>query len=97
VEQESTWCQEAMSSILDTMAKKIRICARSQRWWNANIQERRKTVGRERRRRRNSEEAAEAKAELQRVEPAVEEKNVGQILSEQHGSRGVESGSIANP
>jgi hypothetical protein len=25
VEQEATWCQEAMSSVLDAMAKKIRI------------------------------------------------------------------------
>jgi len=66
VEQEAAWCQEAMSSVLDTTAKKIRICARSNRWWNADIKERRKTVGRGRRRRRHSEEAARAKAELQK-------------------------------
>jgi hypothetical protein len=66
VEQEAAWCQEAMSSVLDATAKKIRICARSKRWWNADIKERRRTVGRERRRRRHSEEAARAKAELQK-------------------------------
>jgi len=66
VEQEARRCQEAMSSVLNTTAKKIRICARSSRWWNAYIKERRRTVGRERRRKRNSEEAARAKAELQK-------------------------------
>jgi len=66
VEQEAAWCQEAMSSVLDATAKKIRICARSKRWWNADINEKRRTVRRERRRRRQSEEAARAKAELQR-------------------------------
>jgi len=56
-----------MSSILDATAKKIRICARSKRWWNADIKERRRTVGRERRRTRHSDEAARAKAELQKL------------------------------
>jgi len=66
VEQGAAWGQEAMRSVLDATANTIRICARSQRWWNADIKERRRTVGRERRRRRNSEEAARAKAELQK-------------------------------
>ena len=66
VEQEAAWCQEAMSSVLDATATKIRICARSNRWLNANIKERRRTVGRERRRRQHSEEAVRTKAELQK-------------------------------
>jgi len=66
VEQEAAWCQEAMSSVLDAMAKKIRICARSKGWWNTDIRERRRTVGRERRRGWNSDQAARAKAELQK-------------------------------
>jgi len=66
VEQEAAWCQEAMGNVHDAMAKKIRICATSKRWWNADIRERRKAVGREKRRRRNSEQAAKAKAELQK-------------------------------
>jgi hypothetical protein len=45
VEQEAAWCQEAMSSIPDACAQIIRICARSKRWWNADIEERRTTVG----------------------------------------------------
>ena len=66
VELEATWCQEAMSSVLDSTAKTITISARSKRWWNADIKERRRTPWRERRRRRNSEEAARVKAELQK-------------------------------
>jgi len=64
VEQEAAWCQEAMSSILNSTAMKIRICAKSKRWWNANIKERRNAVGREIRTWRNSKETASAKAEL---------------------------------
>jgi len=37
VEQEAAWCQEAMGNVLDATAKKIRICARSNRWWKADI------------------------------------------------------------
>ena len=32
MQQEAACCQEAISSVLDTTAKKIRICARSKRW-----------------------------------------------------------------
>jgi len=64
VEQEAAWCEEAMSRVLDATAKKIKICARSNRWWNANIKERGRSVGRERRRRRNTEQAARRRAEL---------------------------------
>jgi hypothetical protein len=66
VEQEASWCQEAMSSVLNATAKKIRVCAKSERWWNADLKEMRKAVGREKRRRQNSGEAARAKAELQK-------------------------------
>jgi hypothetical protein len=66
VEQGAAWYQEAMSSVLDATAKKIRICTRSKWWWKADINERRRTIGRERRRRRNSEEAARVKEELQK-------------------------------
>jgi len=49
VEQEAACCQEAMSSILNATAKEIRICAKSKRWWNPDIKERRQAVGREKR------------------------------------------------
>ena len=67
VEQDVTWCQEVMSSVLDATAKKIRICPRSKRWWNADIKERSRTVLRERRRRLNSEEAARVKVEVRKL------------------------------
>jgi len=66
VEQEAAWCQDTMSHILNATEKRIRICAKSKRWWNADIKERRTAVGRERRRRRKLEEAAQAMAELQK-------------------------------
>jgi hypothetical protein len=45
VEHEAAWCQEAMCSVFNATAKMIRICARSKRWWHADIKERRKAVG----------------------------------------------------
>jgi len=67
IEREAAWCQEAMGSVLDAMAKEIRICARSKRWWNVDIKTRRQVVGREKRERRNSEVAGRAKAELRKL------------------------------
>jgi len=64
VEQEAAWCQEAIGNIPNAMTMKIMICAKSKMWWNANIRERRMMVGRENRRRQNSDEAARAEAEL---------------------------------
>jgi hypothetical protein len=56
-----------MGSVLDATTKKIRFCARSKRWWNADIKERRRSGERERRRRQHAEEAHRAKAELQKL------------------------------
>jgi len=67
MEQVAAWCQGAMSSVLNATAITIRICMKSKRWWNADIKARRKAVGREKRRRRNSEEAAWAKSEFQKL------------------------------
>ena len=66
VEQQAAWCQEAISSVHDAMAKKNSICASSKRCWNADIKEQRRRVGRERTNRQNSEDAAQAKAELRK-------------------------------
>jgi len=67
VGQDVTWCQEAMSNVPDATATTIRVCARSKTWWNTDIKERQRTVGGERRRSRNLEEAAWAKPEHQNV------------------------------
>jgi len=66
VEREAEWCQETLSRVLDAKAKRIRICARSKRWWNGEIKERRSALRREKRRGRRSEAAAHATVELQR-------------------------------
>jgi len=67
VEQKAACCQEAMGIMLDATAEKIRICAKSKSWWNANIRERWKAVEREKRGRRKSEQATKAKVELQKL------------------------------
>jgi hypothetical protein len=64
VEHDAAWCEEALSSILNATAKKIRMCAKFKRWWNSDIKERRKAVARERRR-RNTEEAPRTPTKLQ--------------------------------
>jgi len=66
VEREAESCQYMVSKVLDAKAKKMRICARSKRWWKGESKERRCALGREKRRGRRSEVAAHAKAELQR-------------------------------
>jgi len=86
VEQEAAWCQEAMSSVLDAMAKKIRFCARPKRWWNANIKDSRRTVGREGRRRRNSEEAARSKPQLQKSIRQSKRKMCGDYMQIRRGA-----------
>jgi len=97
VEQEAAWCQEAMSSVPDTTVKKISICARSKRWWNADIEERRKTVGKERRRRWNSEEAAWAMAELQKSIRQFTRKMWGYYLKNLRGAEMRRAARYANP
>lgn len=59
-EQEAAWCQQAVSSIVNAMAKNIRIWAKSERWLNANINKRRKAVRRDIQRIQNYEEASRA-------------------------------------
>jgi len=66
VKLEAEWFQESLSKVPDPKAQKIGICARSKRWWNCEINERRSALRRENRWGRRSEAAAHAKAELQR-------------------------------
>jgi hypothetical protein len=77
VEQDVTRCQGAMSSVVNATAKKIRIGAKSNRWWNADINEWRNAVRREKRRSWKRDDAARAKAELQKLS----RKSLRQMLS----------------
>jgi len=97
VEQEAAWCQEAMGNVLDATAKKIRICAKSKRWWNADITERRKAVGRDKGSRRNSEEAAKAKAELQKLIRQSKRKMWSKYLQNLRGAEVWRAARYANP
>jgi len=96
VEQEAAWCQEAMSIVLDATAKKIRICTKSKRWWNADIKERRNAVGREKRK-RNSGEAARAKAELQRSIQRSKSRMWSDYLQNLRGAEVWRAARYANP
>jgi len=86
VEQEAEWCQEAMSSVPDTAAKTIRICARSKRWWNPYMKQTTRTVGKKRSRRRHLEEAARAKAELRKSIRQSKRKMFGDYLQNLRGA-----------
>jgi len=55
-----------MGNVRNAKVRQIKICAKSKRWWNADIRERRQAVGREKRTRQNSEEDAKPKAEFQK-------------------------------
>ena len=86
VEQGAAWCQEAMGNVLHTTAKKIMICAKSRRWCNADIRERRREVRIEKRKRRNSEEAARAMVELQKSIRQSKRKIVKRVLPKLRGA-----------
>ena len=47
IDAEATWIQAQITTILDTQAKRLRLCARSKRWWCEDIKTQRKVVGRE--------------------------------------------------
>jgi len=44
-EQEAERCQEPMCKDLDATPKRIRMRHTTMRWWNADIKDRRRTVG----------------------------------------------------
>jgi len=97
VEQEAAWCQEAMGNVLDTTAKIIRICARSQQVWNADIKKRKTVVGREKGRRRTSEEAPRAKAELKKSIRQSKRKMWSEYLQNLRGAEVWRAARYANP
>jgi hypothetical protein len=97
VEQEAARCQEAMGNVLDPTTKMITICAKLKTWWNADIRERRKEVGREKRRRRNLEVAAKAKAELQRLNRHSKRKMWSEYLQNLRGAEVWRAARYVNP
>ena len=52
LEDEAEWIQNTTVTVLDTYCKRVRIVARSKRWWNESIQQRRKDLSAVKRRRR---------------------------------------------
>jgi len=99
--QQTRWSKRphfvTMGSMLNATARRIRICAKWKRWWNANIKERMKVVRREKWRWRNSDVATSAKAELQKSIQNLKSKMWSKYL---HNLRGVEvwkAAKYANP
>jgi len=97
VEKQAAWCQEAMGNVLDATAEKIRICDKSKRWWNADIRERRKEGGRETKGKRNMEDAAKAKAELQKSIRQSQKKMWSEYLQNLTGAKVWKAARYANP
>ena len=68
---EIEWIQATLVSLLNEHTRKITICARSKRWWNEDIQGKRKGLGRLKRRRRQGlvelSEVREAEGALRRA------------------------------
>ena len=76
VEQEAAWCYEARSSVLDATAKKIRLCARSKRWWNVDIKAKKKDSRRREKEKPELEGGCPGEGKSPEVDPAVEETKV---------------------
>jgi len=87
VEQEAQRCQEKLSNVLDAELKKVRLCTRSNRWWNIDIKERRSAQGREKRRGRRSEVAARTKSELQKSTQQSKSRMWNDYLQNLRGAR----------
>jgi ribonuclease HI len=57
-EAEAQWIQSELTALMDVHCKKIRICARSKRWWRESIDEKRRLLGVLRGRRRTGRATA---------------------------------------
>jgi hypothetical protein len=55
LQDEAEWIQQNFVNHLDRCCKKIRVCARSKRWWNGEIAENRKILGSIKRARKRGE------------------------------------------
>jgi hypothetical protein len=95
--QDAPWCQKAIGNTLGATAKKVRIWAQSKTCWNTDIRERRKVVRRETRSRRNSEEAARAKTNIQKSIPQSKRKIWSEYLKNLRGAAVWRAARYANP
>jgi hypothetical protein len=50
IESETLWIEESFTKILNQKARRIRLCARSKRWWNDTIDAKRNAVSQAKRR-----------------------------------------------
>jgi len=55
LQEEAEWIQQNFANHLNRWCKKVRVCVRSKRWWNEEIAENRRILGRLKRARRRGE------------------------------------------
>jgi hypothetical protein len=73
IEAEAEWLSQTLCEVLTLHAKPKRVCARSRRWWTAEISEKRRILGSLKRMRRKNrasvpaQEIKEARRELRRI------------------------------
>jgi hypothetical protein len=73
MEAEAGWLSQTVCDVLTLHAKPKRICARSRRWWTADVSEKRRILGSLKRMRRKNrasvpaQEIKEARRELRRI------------------------------
>jgi len=97
VERKAEWCQATLSKVLDAKAKRITICARWKRWWNGEIREMQRPLGRGKRTERRSKVAACAKAELQKSISQSKSLMWDDYLQNLRGARGLEGSKVHQP
>jgi hypothetical protein len=67
VEEEAEWIQGALARVLDNHCKKIKVCAKSKRWWRESIDEKRRLLGIIRGRRQSGRATAKEVREARRA------------------------------
>ena len=66
-EREAQWIGEEITDILNRHAKRLRICSRSKRWWNDEISQLRKDLGRTKRAAKNRQATRKQVAAARRL------------------------------
>ena len=89
LEDEIEWIHDTLIEVLNTHTKVVTICARSKRWWNDEIREKRRALGRAVRRKRagrgGDAEVRVAKKEMRREIRKARRECWESFLSEANG------------
>jgi hypothetical protein len=72
-ESETLWIEETLTNILNQKARRIRLCARSKRWWNDTIDAKRQAVSQAKRRQHESGGADRLRAARKAMKTEIRE------------------------